>query len=87
MLSYNTEYYPRLDHLRFFAAMIVVIGHSLSLPFNIGHSGVTLFFVLSGFIFTLITNGGEKKIDYKKFIYNRILRIYPLFIFLSFCFF
>jgi len=43
-----------------------------------GHSAVALFMVLSGFIFAYGTYG--KEISYSKFILNRILRIYPLYL-------
>lgn len=44
-----------------------------------GHLGVSLFFVLSGFIFTWATFK-HAKLDLKNFYINRFLRIYPLFI-------
>lgn len=44
-----------------------------------GHFGVSLFMVLSGFIFTVGLLG--KDISYKGFMTNRLIRIYPLYIF------
>lgn len=93
----NTQlfYLERVDHLRFFAALLVLLFHILSpamakmdygysplLLITQGYSGVGLFMVLSGFIFTVIAH--DKEIDYGKFIRNRLLRIYPLFIFMGF---
>jgi peptidoglycan/LPS O-acetylase OafA/YrhL len=45
-----------------------------------GHTAVGIFITLSGFI--LMAGNRGSKIIYKKFLLNRILRIYPLFIFL-----
>ncbi|GAB4109454.1 MAG: acyltransferase [Roseiflexaceae bacterium] len=45
-----------------------------------GHTAVALFLVLSGFIFTY--GAHEQTIDYASFLYNRVLRIFPLFVFL-----
>jgi peptidoglycan/LPS O-acetylase OafA/YrhL len=43
-----------------------------------GHTGVTLFMVLSGFIFTTGTLG--RQISWSRFMGNRLLRIYPMFL-------
>jgi len=98
MHSSNIQYLPRLDHLRGLAALIVFTYHLyhhfyhgwqpnpdawyLGLMVE-GHTGVGLFFVLSGFIFMLISlkNGA---IRYGDFMRNRFLRIFPLFLFVFF---
>lgn len=88
-------YLSRLDHLRFFAAALVVLfhyfhtqlgdlrsGNPLVSLIDEGHTGIALFMVISGFIFTLIA--GDREIQYTGFLKNRVLRIYPLFIFAVF---
>ncbi|EAV2976421.1 acyltransferase [Salmonella enterica subsp. enterica serovar Cotham] len=92
MKSLNSSYISRLDHIIFFAASMVVFVHTyttfggkLSDNYIIrfllsGDTGVSLFLVLSGFLFTVISNCGNKHIDYKTFIFNRIVRIFPLFV-------
>ncbi|WP_177199972.1 acyltransferase family protein [Flexibacter flexilis] len=52
---------------------------------SLGHNGVNLFFVLSGFLITyLLIEEKEKfgKIDIKKFYIRRLLRIWPLYYFI-----
>ena len=95
MKGLESKYISRLDHLRFLAASLVVFvhvysaaggynGHSQSnifLKFFLsGNTGVTLFLVISGFIFTVITKAGKEDINYKLFLFNRIKRIAPLLI-------
>ncbi len=41
-----------------------------------GHTGVALFMTLSGYLFAKLLNG--KQIDFKAFIWNRVLRLLPL---------
>lgn len=93
MQSKNIGYIRKLDHLRFLAAFVVLEYHAdiwfrsigaphewLPLPlFHRGYTGVALFMVISGFIFSVITHG--KEIDAWKFYLDRALRIYPLFVF------
>ncbi len=43
-----------------------------------GHTAVSLFFLLSGFVFTV--GSLHKKLDYLGFYRNRLLRTYPLFL-------
>ncbi|MES2187017.1 MAG: acyltransferase [Pseudomonadota bacterium] len=93
MQSRNLAYLPRLDHLRLVAVLLVFAFHLYHLdyrgftpnpsaawiaPIVEGHTGVALFFVLSGFIFMLI--GLQGPIDYRGFLHNRLLRIAPLYL-------
>lgn len=91
MKSSSGSYYGKLDHCRAVAAILVVIWHFSHaggrIPFeyspNIflavfeeGHSGVSFFMVISGYLFAKII--GDATIDYRRFLYNRILRLAPL---------
>lgn len=94
MTEHNKYYLSALDHLRFYAAIMVVFRHFFdlkSIPLDknpvydfiwtwikAGATGVSLFLVISGFIFTVLCLGGKREIIYSKFIKNRILRIFPL---------
>ena len=86
------EYVARLDHLRFYAAVLVLLFHffhryvgdmrannALLSLVDEGHTGVGLFMVMSGFIFTLLAR--EREVVYWAFLRNRLIRIYPLFVF------
>jgi peptidoglycan/LPS O-acetylase OafA/YrhL len=90
-------YFPNLDGLRFTAAFLVVLEHasgylSSAVPAYSSHTrphlveagryGVTLFFVLSGFLITYLLMAEQQKtatIDIKKFYIRRMLRIWPLY--------
>lgn len=81
-----------LDHLRFFAASLVVAHHFSGFPdpasatnvmerigtawIRWGSTGVSLFLVLSGFLFVVICK--DRQPDYWKFLANRALRIFPM---------
>lgn len=93
MKSLNLPYNPRLDQLRWLAATIVFLFHfhleysgltgaRLDSPWwglvTQGHTGVGLFFTLSGFLFMQIALH-QQVIVYRDFIRNRFLRIFPLF--------
>lgn len=80
-----------LDHLRALAAFMVFFWHGLLrdlVPFATvpsdpilgvleeGWVGVSLFFCITGFIFTVLTHG--KEIQYFNFLKNRVLRLLPL---------
>jgi len=75
-------YFKNLNGLRFFAALSVIIYHFYGLSVLNGHYGVTLFFVLSGFLITFLLleeKDNHKTIYIKKFYIRRILRIWPLY--------
>ncbi len=93
MKSLNIAYNPRIDQLRWLAATIVFLFHfnieyralggngiaSKALGvLSEGHTGVGLFFTLSGFLFMQIAMHQET-IVYRDFLRNRLLRIAPLF--------
>ncbi|UPT66733.1 MAG: acyltransferase [Sphingobacteriales bacterium JAD_PAG50586_3] len=87
-----------LDGFRAIAATVVLISHfesfkidySLSLinidffKFTGGHTAVTLFFSLSGFLITLLLLREKEKstISLKKFYLRRIFRVWPLYYFI-----
>jgi peptidoglycan/LPS O-acetylase OafA/YrhL len=97
MRSTNVEYMPRVDHLRLLAASLVFLFHVYHVLYGHwkpnadawgygwiieGHTGVTLFFVLSGYLFMTIALRCQGGIDYWRFMRNRFLRIFPLFLFI-----
>ena len=87
------NYMPQLDGLRVFAVGAVLIHHYLPGDFilnkiNIGHLGVRLFFVLSGFLITRIllncrrlveTNSASTSSTIKSFFLRRFLRLTPVY--------
>jgi peptidoglycan/LPS O-acetylase OafA/YrhL len=87
-------YYKYLDSLRGIAALMVVIFHFFVSPnvkyltnldffkkiTNVGHHGVSLFFVLSGFVITrILINDRANNNFFSNFYWKRILRIFPLY--------
>ncbi|SFU38865.1 acyltransferase family protein [Pseudoduganella namucuonensis] len=94
MKSLNLPYNARIDQLRWLAATIVFLFHYYlayreqggaplaSNWFGLvteGHTGVGLFFALSGFLFMQIARH-QHQISYRDFMRNRCLRILPLFL-------
>jgi peptidoglycan/LPS O-acetylase OafA/YrhL len=82
------QHLPQLDGLRGIAIAIVVLGHMLVFGVGFGRTklgflpplGVTLFFVLSGFLITRILLDARSKSDYYLSFYaRRALRIWPLY--------
>jgi len=83
----KNERFVELDALRGFAVLMVmsyhyttkfgsVYGHPSALPFEIskGYLGVSLFFMVSGFVIFLTL---ERVTNYKDFIASRFARLYP----------
>lgn len=98
MQSFNLPYSFRIDQLRWFAATLVFLFHfsleyrgagggGFSTPWmglvTEGHTGVALFFTLSGFLFMRIAqhqHQQQRQILYRPFLRNRVLRIAPLYL-------
>lgn len=88
-------HFPGLNGVRFIAALLVIVDHTelfksyLGLPTlwansysaYLGAFGVSIFFVLSGFLITylLLEEQKEGPIQIKHFYLRRILRIWPLY--------
>ena len=93
MKSSTGQYYVGLDHIRALAAFIVFVWHFIHvndqhlasvsfLPLAIlteGHTGVSLFMTLSGYLFAKILDG--RQVHYFGFLWNRFLRLAPLLLF------
>lgn len=91
-------YLSNLGGVRFIAAFMVIMSHlelnksyfNLDNIFqtvkHLGSLGVTLFFVLSGFLITYLLikeKEKEKKINIRNFYIRRVLRIWPLYYFIG----
>jgi peptidoglycan/LPS O-acetylase OafA/YrhL len=69
-----------LDALRGIAATIVVVSHfmlhrtNMSLSFNMGKTGVDIFFIISGFVIFMTLNKARTAFD---FVASRVSRLYP----------
>lgn len=88
-----------LNGLRAFAILLVILGHSSRVPnlsttfkeivsySGLGTIGVRLFFLMSGFLITLLLDQeyeSKKIINIKNFFIRRFLRIFPCFYFYLF---
>jgi peptidoglycan/LPS O-acetylase OafA/YrhL len=84
-------YFEQLNGIRFIAVLLVLLDHWL-IPINpftfLGHLGVVIFFVLSGFLITRILfqnaddcrqNRSSIFVKIIRFIYRRSLRIFPIY--------
>lgn len=83
------RYITGIDGLRTFAVLGVIGYHLLPETFKGGYLGVTLFFVISGFLMTNILYNNTiqtNRINLKRFYWHRIRRLLPpLIVMLLFC--
>jgi len=91
----NQKYYPFLDGFRAIAVFAVAMTHGMPLfkmgntieiffrkLFSIGHLGVDMFFVISGFLITgILIEDWEGSIRLKRFYLRRYFKIYPQYLF------
>lgn len=81
------KFFSNLDGVRAISVLAVIWHHTASkflegpTIINQGYHGVSLFFVISGFIITtlLLREKSEKEINLRKFYIRRSLRIFPLY--------
>lgn len=86
-MSTKHRYYPELDGVRAFAALLVILFHAaqdglpIPGPVQFGQTGVDLFFVLSGFLITSILLKARQHdwSEVRTFYARRTLRIFPLY--------
>lgn len=96
MIEKKELYFDQLNGIRFVAVLLVLLDHWL-IPINpfslLGHLGVVIFFVLSGFLITriLFQNADECRLNHSsplakivRFVYRRSLRIFPIYFILLF---
>lgn len=82
---HGSKYIPALDGLRAFAVIAVVLYHMSANMLPSGLLGVTLFFVLSGYLITgiLIREWSQTgKIDLPRFWVHRVRRLFPAIVFM-----
>lgn len=78
---YKLGYQPQLDGFRGVAVLMVLLGHiGISQVARAGTVGVTLFFVLSGFLITRLLveeRARAGRVDFPRFYLRRALRLFP----------
>jgi peptidoglycan/LPS O-acetylase OafA/YrhL len=79
------KYYKFLDSLRAIAIIPVVFYHCDKISYKSGFLGVDIFFVISGFLITLIILNDFKnnQFSFSKFLERRLRRIFPLLVTVS----
>jgi peptidoglycan/LPS O-acetylase OafA/YrhL len=78
----------QLDGIRFIAIALVLIAHLTDIALPVGELGVTMFFVLSGFLISRILMQGRDRLKsepdgfkkyLRKFLIRRTIRIFPVY--------
>ncbi len=95
-MRHRHDYFPALTGMRWLAATMVFLVHYQPFPAaRVGealfafvhefHTGVTIFFVLSGFLICLRYEDDllSKKIRLRGYFVNRVARIYPVYLLLT----
>jgi peptidoglycan/LPS O-acetylase OafA/YrhL len=82
----NQKYFPALDGIRAISILLVITVHlyykNFSWDWLTGESGVTVFFVLSGYLITMLALREEElsgSLNLKAFYIRRSFRIFPLY--------
>lgn len=89
-MNKNEAYRSELEGLRAIAVGLVIFYHLGLDAFKFGYLGVDIFFILSGYLISLLLSSHEKPINFTEFFARRILRIYPallVMVILTFCLF
>jgi peptidoglycan/LPS O-acetylase OafA/YrhL len=77
----SNQYIPKLDGLRAISIGLVLIEHFLWTGHGLGSLGVTIFFVISGYLITSILISYDQKMSVRnaaiKFYWRRSLRLFP----------
>lgn len=78
----HTKYFPALDSIRGIAVLLVIVFHTLPQSLPGGFLGVDIFFVLSGYLITLLLleeKSQRESINLGYFYIRRFLRLTPAF--------
>ena len=74
----NKNFEIEINGLRGIAVILVILFHYEIFPFDGGYIGVDIFFVISGYLIGKIINKTDFSFtNYKKFLLNRVRRIFP----------
>lgn len=80
----QTRYWPALDGVRAIAVLLVITAHlrHVTRAWLHGQQGVTIFFVLSGFLITTLALREESttgRFSFRAFVTRRVFRLFPVY--------